>query len=807
MNTAIAVGARWILRRPVVAVISALSLGIGASAAVVAWALLDAGVRKPFGLADANRLVVVWETDPAHSQPLIEVSYLNFLDWQREARTLESLAAFGSQHWPGLARIADATVPLALRGVTHTFFPTLGVAPALGRNFAVGDAEPGAAPPLILSHRLWHDRLGGRHDIVGQHVFIDGTDHVVIGVMPAGFAYPDDPDAWVSVERVLGEAFQKMPVNQQRMIGVLEVLGRRHTAASNDDVQAELTRIIQALQRTHGSASGPITISAAVTPFADLVLGQLGARLWIAVGMSVVAFLLACANVGAVRSAHLRERAAEVAARTFLGASQRRLTRDLSIEALPLIAIGLIVSTVLSYVLVRMLHSATAISESGIELGDFAAAMTGWLVALSLLGFVLTGVLPAHTAARRRVTTLSSQTRTTRRLSRIAAPLLVAQAATAVVVVGVATMAVETFARLSAIEFGFATTGVTFVDIALPGWKYEDAASARQAIERLQSELRAQANVTDVAAVSIRPLRFGEIVDGQPVRRTGDPNVQPDEAVGASRVVVTPEYFAVLQQPIVAGRSFSTGDRAESEAVVIISRTLARTLFGEDDVVGRSIDTFSLSEKWRSRRVVGVAGDARYRGLARPSMEVFVPHTQVATPLGSLVVASRSTLSAAVVRQAVGRVDPEIAIEHLQTTGDVRAAVLGPARLLATIVSLLGAAGLLLLAIGLFGATATALRAAWSEIGVRQAIGAQPWQAARAPLQVLLRAVVLGVIGGVALTPVALAAAGAVGLDGDSPLRPFLVAAMLVVMATAVAVIPGLWRAAKISPAALLRAQ
>jgi ABC-type antimicrobial peptide transport system permease subunit len=188
-------------------------------------------------------------------------------------------------------------------------------------------------------------------------------------------------------------------------------------------------------------------------------------------------------------------------------------------------------------------------------------------------------------------------------------------------------------------------------------------------------------------------------------------------------------------------------------------------------------------------------------------MEVFVPHTQVATPLGSLVIASRSPVSAAVVRQAFGRVDPEIAIEHLQTTGDVRAAALGPARLLATIVSLLGAAGLLLLAIGLFGATATALRAAWSEIGVRQAIGAKPLQAARAPLQVLIRAVMLGLIGGAALTPVALSAAGAVGLDSENPLQAFLVAATLVVVATAVAVIPGLWRAAKVSPAALLRAQ
>ena len=129
-------GLRWMLRRPLTSTTSALCLGLGIAACAVAWTLLDATILRPFGLANSNRLVVLWEADQSRGHDLIEVSHLNFLDWQRESKTLESMAAFGSSHWPALARIGLETVPLAQRGVSGNFFATLGIQPALGRDFA-----------------------------------------------------------------------------------------------------------------------------------------------------------------------------------------------------------------------------------------------------------------------------------------------------------------------------------------------------------------------------------------------------------------------------------------------------------------------------------------------------------------------------------------------------------------------------------------------------------------------------------------------------------------------------------------------
>ena len=301
---------------------------------------------------------------------------------------------------------------------------------------------------------------------------------------------------------------------------------------------------------------------------------------------------------------------------------------------------------------------------------------------------------------------------------------------------------------------------------------------------------------------------FGEVVDGLPVRRDGEPLVQPDDATAASRVVVTPDYFDAIGQRLVEGRGFSSADRADSQAVVVISRTLARSLWGESPAVGQRLETFTLREKWRPRVVVGVVGDARYRGLERPSMELYMPDTQSAAPLGSLVVASgaRGVLTESVLRQTLQRVEPDIALERVQTTADLVRTVLGPARLLATLMSVLGLAGLVLLAVGIFGAVATALRSAWPEIAVRQAIGAMPVQAAGAPLKALIKSVLIGVVLGLSITPMVLSAARAMGLGPNvAPTVPLALAGVAVLIAALAATAPLLIRAARTSPAELLR--
>jgi putative ABC transport system permease protein len=437
--------------------------------------------------------------------------------------------------------------------------------------------------------------------------------------------------------------------------------------------------------------------------------------------------------------------------------------------------------------LIALLSTAPAVAQSGVALGDRPESAVAIVTVAAIVSWILVGLLPGWMAARRDLSDIRlDAARIARRVSSVGAPLLLGQAAVAIVVIAVAAVALQTFARLSQMDIGFATTGVTLVDTTAPDWKYPDSANQRRLTERLQHALAELPGVQQAAAVSVRPFRFGEIVDGLPIRRVEDALIQPGDATAGSRVVVTPNYFAALGQPIVEGRVFTDFDRPDSEPVAIVSRTLARALWGDERALGKRLETFTLSEKWRGRTVVGIAGDARYRGLERPSMEVYVPHSQATTDLGSFVMATK----------------------RVQTTEQLVHSVLSPARLLATMTSLLAGVGVLLLALGVFGAAAVALRSAWPEIAVRQAIGAMPLQAARAPLGLLGRALVIGMAIGLVLSPLALSAAEALGLsDSEGVVGPMVLGVLGVLTVSVIAVGPPLIRAARTSPADLLRAR
>ena len=800
-------GSRTLMRRPIASAASVLCLGFAVAASAAAWSLVTAVIVRPFGLPAARDLVVARETDAALGQPLIEVSLLNYLDWRRRARTLDAMAAFGSSHWPASVRIGDEMIPLASRAVSTTFFSTLGVAPALGRDFLPADAETDALPPIILSDRLWRSRLGGDPGVIGRRLFVDGSDAVVIGIMPPGFAFPDDPDAWISVERVLGEALREMPIDSQRQVGVLEVVGRRRPDVSIADVRAELTGIIGDLRRQHHAPHQSAT--ADVRPLSDVLMGALGSRLWTAFLLALAVLSFACANVAAVRLASARERATELATRRALGASRGRLAAELAGEAALLVLAALPVAAGAWQLLVGLIAASTAVAESGVPIGVDRWSTMVVIGVLAAATWVFAGLIPAIVSARRaNALSLETSIRVVRGTRRVGVPLLVGESAMTVVAVAVAVTAMQAFDRLSQVDVGFATSGVTLVDVSVPSWKYQTPADGRRLLDNLRAALGALPGVVHAAGVSVRPFRFGEVIDGLPVRRAGESTVSPDLATGASRVVVTPEYFDAIGHRLVEGRLFTNGDREQTQAVAVVSRTLARALWGDESAIGKQLETFTLSEKWRPRLVVGVVGNAQYRGLERPSLELYMPHTQSPASLSSLIVASGpgARLSEAILRRALQQVEPDIAVERVQTTNELVQTVLGPARLLATIMGMLGAAGLVLLTLGTFGAVATALRAAWPEIAVRQAIGARPVQAAGAPIRLLIGSLAAGIAVGVAVTPPVLSAAAMTGLSAGRPsVLSMSIAGAIVALATLTAILPSLVRAAWTSPAELLR--
>jgi predicted permease len=790
--------------------VSVVCLAIGMGASAMSMTLADATVLRPFGLPRAADLVVLWESDPARPQDLIEVSLPTFHDWEREAASFASLAAFGSSHWPGIGRVRGESFSISPRAVSRRFFATLGRPPLVGRDFTADDLSPAHPPPAMLSHAIWVSRFGGASTAIGEFLVIDNELHRIVGVMPPGFAFPASPDVWISVERALARVFERDGVNaaEQRAIGLLQVVGRLEPGRSRQAALSELNAIEQAIGHEFWPTRKPNV--AVMTPFTEIVLGKLGARLWIALAMTVSVLLFACANVAALRIADLRDRTGELAARLCLGASRSRLLRQLLREMIPLVAAAALCAIGVALGLEAWLRSVPVVLSSGIDLAEFRDTAALAIASSAVIAWLLVAGGPAVAAVRSMspaLVTLGS--RTFVRGSTAGASLLLLQAALAVCVVAMAASAYKVFATLARTDMGFSTAGVTAIDLSVPEWKYPDAASRNALETRLLARMSALPGVTAVAGVSVRPFRFGEIADGLPVRRPEAVATSAAEAIGASRVIVSAEYFDVMGISIEEGRALDEFDRESRQPVVVISRTLARMVWGDESAVGREIEVGNL-RGWIRHLVVGVAEDVRSRVLDRPALEVYVPHGRGGLPLSTVVLRHSASVATndTVLRSALGEVDGDLVLERSLTMRDMVDRVLAPTRLLSTAMTLLGATGLVLLALGIFGAAAAMLRVARREVGIRQAVGAAPLRAARAPLRSLTTALTLGVLAGAVLAPAGVGLLASMGVaERGGVWTAVVVASASVVGAAGVAIGLNLRRATRVPPAELLRCE
>jgi putative ABC transport system permease protein len=802
-------GLRWIRQRPIAAVVSIICLGLGLGASATAVMLADATVVRPYGIRGATDLVVLWETDVDRPRDMIEVSLPTFEDWAQRTTAFTSLAAFGSSHWPGIARIGSDAIAVSPRGVSLQFFRTLGLTPLLGRDFSSEDLAPSAIAPVILSHAFWQARFGGAHDAIGQSMFIDNEAHRVVGVMPAGFAFPDAPDVWISVERVLHAvaAANKFTRDQTRGFGVLEVVGRLKPDASRAQTIADLNAIQRDITQRFFPKNKPTIVT--MTPLAEVVIGRLGARLWIAVAMTIAVLLFACANVASLRLAHLGERSGELAARLCLGATRASLFRALLVEMTPLMIAATIAAVSIARALEAWLAQVPVVAASGVTLAQFRDSGSAALLSSAIASWLLVSAAPALAAVRQtNAIDVHGTGRTIARSSRAARGLLTLQAALAVCLVAMAAGAFQTFARLASLDVGFSTNDVTVADMSFPDWKYESPEQRTRVDRELLSALERMPGVSAAAGVSVRPYRFGEIADGMQLRRPEEVATNPDRAVGASRVIVTPRYFEAMGISILDGRGFTETDRTASERHAIVSRGLARAMWGDPSPVGKQFESFSLSAGWQPALVVGVAEDVRSRVIDRPALEVYMPYGRGGLSLSSYVVRHPAdrVVTEAMIRGALGEVDPDLAVSRVQTARAVVDRVLAPSRLLSTAMNMLGVTGVILLALGIFGAAATVLRGARREVAIRQAIGATPFVAARAPLRSLVLAVSGGTLIGSIAAPGALQLLASIGVADSAGLWMALGGGALTVAAAAgVAIAVTVRPAMRASPAELLR--
>ncbi len=795
---------RLFVQRPGFAWSAVMTLALGIGGASLVGGLIDGLVLKPFGYPDADRLVSVGVTFPRVSDRQRFVEAISPLEAEdiRSLRSLHRVVAFDL----GNRNISGGDVPdrVFTAMVLGDPFPTMGMAPIIGRGFSREELGPGGPRAAVISHRVWHSRFGGDPAILGRAITVNGEPTPVVGVMPPELLLIGT-DLWLPLAA--------SPSNWPRTARQFTVLARLAPDATRAEANAELSTLAARTIADHSAEFREYEgWRLAVSPWAEVLTRELRpAAQLLAVAMAFL-LLFVCANVSSLQVARLSTRQRELAVRMALGASRWRITRELVTESLVLTltggALGLAVAAV-------GLRGATALLPDHVTMLGISPAFSGRVlvvgVVLSLLTALAIAVVPSAMIGRiSSGDSLKADGRGAtqgRRSYRVRQSLVVVEIAVALVLLVGAGLMAHTLGQLQRLDPGVNTANVLTMRLTLPAEKYKDAAITRFFAD-LVSRLNATPGITGAAVASQFPPSVFSAARFRIVGRQSSPDSQPN----ADATIVSPNALDVLGIPLRAGRRLSETDRSGAPLVVVVNESFAKRYFPDASALGQRI-VIGGPDAARTWEIVGVVGDTRGRGMAAgPEPELYLTLEQDPDRWNQLFLLVRAEgdprLLLPTVRRLIADIDPQQPVYAIQTLEDAFGASIVQQKISTILLSVFAALAVALATVGVYAVMAQSVTARRQEIGIRMALGAASGDVVRMitgqALRLLLIGAALGLAGGVALGRVASSL-----LVGTSPSDPGVlgvVTALLVATGLVAGWLPAR-RASRIDPAAALRAE
>lgn len=789
---------RYARRRPGFAAATVAVLGIGIGAISLMFSIFNTAVLQPLPFDEPDRLVWVWSNSERVTNN--SISYLDYVDYRDGVDAFESLGSFTVFSRTQFVTGGGEGERAITRRVSASLFKTLGVNPHLGRSF-VSEEVTGEDAVTVLSQGFWRRRYGGDPAAVGSTIILDGQPVEVVGVMPAGFNFPDGVDLWLPLQRNAGYA-------QGRGNNNFYAIGRLREGVSLQEAQAQMNVIAKNIADAHPESKAGWWVS--LVWLHERLFGSARATLLILSGIIALVPLVACANVASLFMVRAATRRTELASRLALGAPRSRVIRQLLTESLVMALAGGVVGLALADVGGQVLRSFAPaalprLDSLGVDGNVFAFTLLASLVMVPLFGLA-----PALRGTDMKIAeTLRAGGRTGIACQRSGYRdgLVVAQVALSLVLMLASGLLVRSFINLQSQNPGFRTENLLYSRVYLPSFKYDSFEQVRQTWDEMYGRLSAVPGVVALGAIDRLPP--GGMFPTNEVWAAERPPVTAADKSDAVRRFATEDYFSVMGIPLLAGRVFETADGLGDHQVTVINETLARQFFPGEDAVGRTL-VFDY-DTLRNLEVIGVVADVRELGPGTAAPATFYLPARWRPRLGMYLIFRAEggpLILADALRRVIPDVDSDIPVPAVQTMRARVSDSLFQPRFRVTLVGLFALVGLLLSAIGLYGVLDFLVRSRSHEIALRLALGAGVSRATGLVVKKGMVLVGLGIVIGVvaSLAGTRVIQSWLFGISTADPVTYVGASLTLVAVALVACSVPA-FRAARLDPASVLQAE
>jgi putative ABC transport system permease protein len=799
-------GARMLRKNPGFTLVAVLTLALGIGANTAIFSIVDAVLLRSLPYPDPNQLVLMFVVPLQQPDALSGFSYRDFTECREQNHVLSEMAG-NSFHDLTLTGAGEPSI-VNTADVTPEIFPLLNAKPLAGRTLLAEDGKLGAPSVAVLSENLWRSRFGSNPALIGQSITLDMRSFTVVGILPASFRYPDGAphqDVWIAIAQdpLFG------PRMSQPGARVLVGIGRIKQGVSLNQAQAEMNTIGARLAKQYPAEDSGLTIR--IEPYRQVVVGNVKSALLILLGAVGLVLLIACANIANLLLSRATSRGREIAVRIALGAGRARIVRQLLTESGLLGLLGGFAGVLLAawgVWTLRPFLPPEVIQISSIHVGGSVLAFT---LLLSLAAALAFGLAPALLATPSNLQTNIKEGggRTGHRRSQhVRSFLAISEISLAMVLLVAGGLLMRSFALVTSVNPGFDPKNVTEAEVSLPQFQYSTPQQWTAFSNELLARLHAQPGLQDSALAAPLPMdRQGEATFEFNI--VGNPPLPPGKSTTADYSTVSPDYFRVMRIPLLRGRFFTEQDSPSNPNAAIISETLARRYFPNQDPIGRQMRFGFPPDSHVSREIVGVVGDVRDEALSRkPGPMMYVPFAQAPLYGGEVVV--RSSLSAssvaAGIRQAVHSIDKNLPVTDVESFPDALGASVTQERFRTLLLSSFSGIALILAAVGIFGVISYSASQRTHEIGIRMALGAQQRDVLRLILGQGAKLALLGLGAGAvaALLLTRLMASLLYGVSATDPLTFGAVATVLLGVAVTACYIPAR-RAMRVDPMVALR--